>query len=157
MPERARRPEAGRVRQDNVNRITGEVEESRTKQEMGAACDINNIMRKYEKTGEIDHMSLKPPKYGDFTSTMSFQEARNNVIAATQAFEKLPHEIRTFFENDPANMVDFMSDDKNIEVGKQLGLYVDDAAPENQAPVPEPVVETPEPPPAPVAPEESDT
>lgn len=152
-----RRPEEGRVRQDNVNRITGEVEVSLTKQEMGAACDINNIMKKYEKTGEINHMSLRPPQYGNFASTMSFQQQRNAVIEATATFEKLPAKIRTYFDNDPAKLVDFMADPANEEAGKQLGLYAPDDPGMAPATTDETVVEpTPEVE-EPVAPEETDT
>lgn len=125
---------------DFVDHETGELMESRTKQEMKDACDINNIVRQNRATGMIDHGSLKQAMYGDFSSTMSFHEARNAVATATQAFDKLPHEIRTRFGNDAANLVDFMSDDANIEEAKQLGLY-DDGKEEEGGETP--AVETP--------------
>lgn len=121
---------------------------------MADACDINNIFKRFMKTGQIDHVSLRPPMYGDFTSTMSFQEQRNAVIEATQAFELLPHEVRTRFGNDPANLVDFMADDANIEEAKQLGLYEDPETDEPAPAEPTPVVD---PPPEPVAPVTTDT
>lgn len=136
MPEAKRKNPRVYVEFHNVNRVTGEVEESRTKQEMSAACDINNIMKKFEKTGSIDHMTLKPPQYGDFSSTMSFQDARNSVLEATASFKQLPHAIRTYFGNDPSNLVDFMADPDNLEKGRELGLYAPAEAPaEPPAPV----------------------
>lgn len=127
---------------DFVDHETGELEESRTKQEMKEACDINNIVRQNNATGLIDHGSLKQPMYGDFSTTQSFHDARNAVAKATQIFEGLPHEIRTRFGNDAANLVDFMSDDANIEEAKQLGLYssTDDEEEGETPPVVEPVV-----------------
>lgn len=125
--------------------VTGELEDSRTKQEMAAACDINNIMKKFERTGEINHLSTKVAQYGDFGSAMSFQEARNAVIATTHTFEQLPHKIRTFFDNDPANLVDFMADSANDEAGREMGLYEALPSPEKPPAPVEVVVITPDP------------
>lgn len=109
-----------------VNERTGEEEESRTKQSEADACDINNIMKRYARTGQIEHQTLRPPQYGDFSSTLDFQAVRNRIAEAEGAFSHLSADVRKRFGNDAANLVDFMSDDANIEEGKQLGLYHED-------------------------------
>lgn len=122
-----------------VNKKTGEPQVSLAKQEMQEACNINNLMSRYVKTGEITHLNLVPPQYGDFTTATEYQDAMNALAQANQAFAELPVRVRNRFENDPAQLIDFMADQKNYEEGQQLGLY-------NPTPPPEPaVVEPPAP------------
>jgi len=94
---------------------------SLTKQSFTKECDINNILKKYQKTGAIDHVNKNEASYGyatsdDFTASMA-------IVAKGQSmFEELPSTIRTKFENDPAKFLDFVQDENNLKEMQELGL-----------------------------------
>lgn len=109
---------------DGADPFTGEVEETRTKLEMQEACDINLIIEKYQKTRvPIDHVTLTPPRYGDFANSIAYQTALNAVHEANDAFAKLPPKVRTRFANDPSLLIDFINDPDNLKEGTELGLF----------------------------------
>ena len=97
------------------------VGKSLTKQSMSAECDINNIMRKYQKTGAISHTARHGGDYG-FASSDSFHESMLVVVKAQEMFEDLPSSLRQRFGNDPANLLDFVQDEGNTEEMVKLGL-----------------------------------
>lgn len=106
-------------------RVFAKVEgESKTNQNMAAECDINNIMRKYKKTGFVPVNTKGEPVYGDFSGIGDYQENMNKLIAANDAFMALPSYIRKKFANDPANYVDYCLDESNNEEAVRLGLKV---------------------------------
>ncbi len=92
----------------------------RTKQAFKSECDINTIMKKYEKTGVIPQLS-NPGEYGIATST-SFHEAMNTVKEAERMFGALPPGLRNRFEGDPARFLDFVGDEDNHAEMMELGL-----------------------------------
>jgi len=94
---------------------------SRTKQEFVNECDINNIIKRYRVTGLMRQLPLEP-MYGDFTNIPSYQESLNVVIRGQEAFARLPSDIRTKFDNDPARFLEFMSNPENQEEIYKLGL-----------------------------------
>jgi phage internal scaffolding protein len=91
-------------------------------------CDINNILRQFNITGLLPESPLSP-RYGDFTGIGDYHTALNRVIAAQDEFEALPAQIRARFNNDPAELIEFLEDDKNRPEAESLGL-VDKAAAE---------------------------
>lgn len=110
---------------------------SRTKQSHKSECDINNILKKYEKDGIITHGNSKKAIYGDFTNEMEYQEAMNSVIHAQDQFDNLPSKIRDRFSNDPSNLLKFLEDPKNLEEAQQIGLIIKpEALPEPKTPTP---------------------
>lgn len=94
---------------------------SRAKQSFKAQCDINTIMKKYEKTGLIDHVKTGGT-YGDFTQVTDYHTALNQIQAAEEAFMTLPASLRGRFENDPAQLISFLEDPKNKKEAISLGL-----------------------------------
>ncbi len=94
---------------------------SRTKQAFKRDVDINNIMRKYVKTGLIDHFSKHSGEYG-FASGVVFHEAMNIVTKAESMFADLPAAVRLRFENDPADFLEFVQNPANAEEMIELGL-----------------------------------
>lgn len=106
----------------SVRTPTSFPKETRTKQSFQAECDINNIMAKYAKTGVLEHTRNVQGAYGDFSDVPDFQEARNRLIAAEEAFMALPAAIRKRFDNDPEQFVAFLSDDANRDEAVKLGL-----------------------------------
>ena len=94
---------------------------SRTKQSDADACEINNIMAKYLRTGAITHFNKHNPQYGDATGP-DFQTAMNIVTSAQTMFDELPSNIRNRFQNDPAAFLDFVQDEGNTAEMAELGL-----------------------------------
>ena len=90
------------------------------KQEFKDDADINNIMYKYGVTGELPQIA--GAVFGDFSSTMSYHDMQNTLIASQEAFKTLPAHIRATFGNDPANVIDFLNDPANRDKAIELGL-----------------------------------
>ncbi|AXL14645.1 internal scaffolding protein [Microviridae sp.] len=97
--------------------------ESLTHQSMKDECDINNIMKKWEKTGILEHKNNFQGQYGDFTQVPSdYHESMNQVLAANEMFETLPAKIRKQFGNDPGQFLDFATDPENNQKMIDMGL-----------------------------------
>jgi len=100
---------------------------SLTKQSFRDECDINNILRKFNVTGQLPVGSVQP-QYGDFSGVTDYQSALNAVMAAQDSFLALPAKIRSRFQNDPALFVEFASDEANKDELKALGLLRQETA-----------------------------
>jgi len=94
---------------------------SLAKQSFRDECDINNILRQFNVTGELPVGSVQP-QYGDFSGITDYQSALNAVMAAQDSFLELPAKVRARFDNDPAVFLDFVSDEANRDEMKALGL-----------------------------------
>lgn len=99
---------------------------SRTKQSFRDECDINNILRQFNVTGELPINGVQP-QYGDFSGITDYQSALNAVMAAQDSFLALPAKVRAKFDNDPALFVEFASDEANRDEMKALGLLHEEA------------------------------
>lgn len=117
---------------------------SRTRQEFADECDINNILRGYEKNGWPPADPSQPPVYLDCTSwSGDFREHCDQMIEASAAFMKLPADARLEFHNDPVEFIAFASDPKHLDQMREWGL-----APRPDAPAPPLKVEVVNPSPA---------
>jgi len=93
-----------------------------TQQQFADEADINTIVNKFLRTGEMPD-EVSRPQFGDFTQTVNnYQDALNLVLAADEAFNSLPAAIRTRFDNDPAKYVEFFENPKNADEAIELGL-----------------------------------
>lgn len=110
--------------------------ESRTKQAFKDECDINKIMKRFEKTGILPEMIKVQPHYGDFSDPISYQEALNRVELAKEQFHALGARIRERFGNDPENFLRFATNPSNAEEMVRLGLATkrEATAPKNPNP-----------------------
>jgi len=95
---------------------------SRTDQQYTEEADINNIMRRYEKTGQLPSRSSKIGIYADVSQLPDLLTASNIVHDARTKFEALPSKIRERFANDPAQMIKFLQNPQNLEEAQKLGL-----------------------------------
>jgi phage internal scaffolding protein len=84
-------------------------------------CDINNILRQFNVTGLLPESALSP-RYGDFTGISDYHTALNQVIAAEDEFMSLPAQIRARFNNDPAQLIEFLDKSENFKEAQELGL-----------------------------------
>ncbi len=92
-----------------------------TEQSHKKDCDINQIMRKFVKTGNIDHLRAHGEQYGD-VSPMDYREAMSIIADSNTMFEELPAETRKFFHNDPAEFMEFTENQDNHPKLVELGL-----------------------------------
>ena len=119
---------------------------SLTRQEFAKECDINEIMRRYAKTGVISHTSPRAPQYLDLGDGVpDLITAMNTLIAGEQAFMSLPAVVRRDFDNDPKAFVAFAAEAKNLPKLREWGLAPPEKAPD--APMRVEVVNPPPPPP----------
>lgn len=104
--------------------------ESLTQQQFKAECDVNNILAKYRRTGMLTHIQKHQGNFGDFSSIEDYQTSLGKLMQAQQSFESLPSELRAKFENDPAKLISYLSDEKNNAEAVKLGLKIERKAPE---------------------------
>lgn len=121
-------------RPDNYVKPTITCGASMTKKSQQKECDINNIIKKFDRTGVLSHMAPHEPVYMD-VDPISYQDALQIVINAQAAFEDLPSKIRQKFGNDPTKFLEFTNTATTEEL-IELGLA--DAPRNNEIPSEEP-------------------
>lgn len=94
----------------------------RTKQDHKDMCDINQLLRHYDRTGLITHVNNAVAHYGDYTEVNEYQESLNIVMKAQNAFGELPSDVRSFFKNDPGAFMEFATNPENHSKMVDLGL-----------------------------------
>lgn len=92
-----------------------------TEQHFKDTCDVNKIIRKYDKTGLINHVNEVEAKYGDMTG-LDYKAAMDLVVKIGQEFEQFPSHIRNRFRNSPEKYLEFMENPENREEAIKLGL-----------------------------------
>lgn len=136
--DREREIEQDIERTENPKRpysISFENDPGRTQQQFAKDSDINNIMGKYKTTGILgDPLRAQRGFFGDFTNIPDYATSKAAVDEINDRFMRLPGEVRFKFDNNPQKLLDFLSDEKNVEEAVKLKLI-------NPEPVP---VKTPE-------------
>lgn len=102
--------------------VTVNKEPSLTQQQHKDEVDVNKIIAKHRKTGQLSHIQNNPGAYSDLSNLGDYQEALNTVIKADSLFSDLPSDVRKEFGNDPRNLINFMGDSSNEERARELGL-----------------------------------
>lgn len=116
MTDKIRKPFIRR----KVAGISFDPKEGRTKGSFKDECNINYIMNKYLKTGQLPNVR-ENLLYGE-ASGLDLFEAQQLVAKANSMFEELPSNVRNKFENDQSKFLDFINDDKNLEEMIELGI-----------------------------------
>lgn len=98
-------------------------------------ADINKIVARFQKSGQLPPSLKGEPFYGDVSEIGDYQECLMRVQEANGLFMSYPAEVRERFNNDPAELVDFLANGDNYEEALKLGLVV-----ERPKPVVPPVV-----------------
>jgi len=96
-------------------------EPTRAQQHHKDECDINVILERFGKTGQVPVNAISGT-YGDFSGVHDYHTALNTLIAAESEFEALPANIRKQFANEPARLIDFLNDPANKDQAIELGL-----------------------------------
>jgi len=96
-------------------------EPTRAQQHHKDECDINVILERFGKTGQLPVNAISG-NYGDFSGVHDYHTAMNTLIAVESEFAALPANIRNRFANDPANLVQFLDNPNNRAEAESLGL-----------------------------------
>lgn len=101
---------------------------SKTSQHHAHEADINNIVESFIRSPEelLAGMRLAPqPTEIDITfAPKSYHEALNAINTAQTSFNKLHPKIRSRFNNNPGEMLEFLSDNSNYAEAVALGLAI---------------------------------
>lgn len=106
-------------------------------------ADINKIIQRIQKTGQIPPMIGKEPFYGDVSEFGDLQENIIKIQKADELFMTFPADVREKFENDKVKMIEFLADENNREEALKLGLIQKRPDPEPEAPAAPPAAVTP--------------
>ncbi len=96
-------------------------EEGKTRQSEADQADINWIVTKYEKTGQLTPVQ-REGVFMDLTEMPNFQGALNQVRKAEEYFMSLPPDVRAEFDNDAAVMLDAWNAREKSEIFERIGL-----------------------------------
>lgn len=95
---------------------------SRTDQSFADSCDINKIVANFMRTGEMP----KSSREGFFADTSyipsDLLSAHEIIKDAHESFMQLPSKTREEFNNDPAQLLDFVQNPANRDKAIELGL-----------------------------------
>lgn len=114
---------------------------SKTKQSFAAECDINEVVRRFNITGQIPE-NVRMPTYADFDEVYDFKSALEACQEARESFMMMPAQLRARFHNDPQEFVEFCSQEENHAEAEKMGLVAPKAAPkaaEQPTPTPTPL------------------
>ena len=114
-------------------------EKSMTHQSHKDECDINTILRNYQKTGDpTPFMSTRSPQWGiDAPTDVDFKSAMDTLALGNTMFAELPAHLRDKFHNDPAEYLAFCHNADNLDEMVQLGLAVRPEGSEPEPPSPD--------------------
>lgn len=68
------------------------------------SSDINNIVARAHKSGQLPVL-MNRNHIPNLPDNLTYLEAMNTVVQATQAFERLPSAVRAEFQNKPENLL----------------------------------------------------
>lgn len=121
-----------------IRRKTKVFPPSMVDQSMRDEVDVNYIMARFKKTGQIAHLSGKQGGYGDFSMMpTNLLDAQLAVKQAAEMFMSLPAVIREKFNNDPVELERYLADPRNRSEAIKYGLLLpsvgdeEDGAPMN--------------------------
>lgn len=106
-------------------------EKSLTRQSEAAACDINVIMKQYERSGQLP-LRNREAVFADVSEIGDFRTAVETIERGRSVFMQLPAEVRERFGNDAAGFLDWVNMDATIDQLREIGLV--EAAPAVEPP-----------------------
>lgn len=96
--------------------------ESKVQEQFADACQTDTIIRKYNMMGVNPFISAGGSQYLDTTQIPSFVVAQNAQIRVKEYFEGLPSDIRLEFNNDPMQFAEVVSDPRNADYLREIGV-----------------------------------
>lgn len=113
------------VVKDSKGRVVNPEVVSMTNQADTAACDLNLMFARFQKTGVlVDDVSglVRTPVYGDFSDIGDFHAIKSRIAKAESDFMLFPADVRNRFDNDVQKLVEFLADPVNDYEAVKLGL-----------------------------------
>lgn len=95
---------------------------SMTKQSSKNECDINLILKQYQKTGIINHIQSHQPSFQDLPDQSDYQSSLHLLREAQNAFAQLPSKVREHFDNNPALFLGAFNDPRQYDYLREYGL-----------------------------------
>lgn len=99
-------------------------EPSMTQQHLKDSTSVTSILERYHKTGEFSHVNHAEARYGDFSQFSDLRDAIHRVKNAQSQFDAIPAQIRSKFNNDPAQLVEYLQNPSNDDEAITLGFKV---------------------------------
>lgn len=96
--------------------------ESRVQEQFADACQTDTIIRKYNMMGVNPFIAAGGSQYLDTTQIPDFICANNAQVKVKEYFEGLPSDIRLEFNNDPMQFAEVVSDPRNEEYLREIGV-----------------------------------
>lgn len=96
--------------------------ESMVQEQFADACQTDTIIRKYNMMGVNPFIASGDSQYLDTTQIPSFVVAQNAQIKVKEYFEGLPSDIRLEFNNDPMQFAEVVSDPRNADYLREIGV-----------------------------------
>lgn len=96
--------------------------ESKVQEQFADACQTDTIIRRYNMMGVNPFISGGASQYLDTTDIPSFVVAQNAQVKVKEYFEGLPSDIRLEFNNDPLQFAEVVSDPRNAEYLREIGV-----------------------------------
>jgi hypothetical protein len=97
-------------------------QESKVQEQFADACQTDTIIRKYNTMGVNPFIASGGSQYLDTTEIPSFVVAQNSQVKVREYFEGLPSDIRLEFNNDPMQFAEVVSDPKNADYLREIGV-----------------------------------
>jgi hypothetical protein len=97
-------------------------QESKVQEQFADACQTDTIIRKYNMMGINPFISSGESRYLDTTQIPDFICANNAQVKVKEYFEGLPSDIRLEFNNDPMQFAEVVSDPRNADYLREIGV-----------------------------------
>jgi len=108
--------------------------ESMTKKSHKKECDINNIMAKYFRTGQITHVNKKQGVYMDTSGVGDFVTVNKKLNMVKGAFESLAEDVKKAFNGSWTEFARQIQDPANHARFVELGILKADTPKEAMRP-----------------------
>lgn len=97
-------------------------QESKVQEQFADSCQTDTIIRKYNRMGINPFIAAGGSNYLDTTQIPDFFVAQNAQVKVKEFFEGLPADIRLEFNNDPMQFAEVVSDPKNADYLREIGV-----------------------------------
>lgn len=97
--------------------------ESKVQEQFADACQTDTIIRKYNMMGVNPFIAAGGSQYLDTTQIPDFICANNAQVKVKEYFEGLPSDIRLEFNNDPMQFAEVVSDPRNADYLREIGVF----------------------------------
>lgn len=95
---------------------------SKVQEQFADACQTDTIIRKYNMMGVNPFIAAGGSQYLDTTQIPDFICAQNAQIKVKEYFEGLPSDVRLEFNNDPMQFAEVVSDPRNADYLREIGV-----------------------------------